>query len=138
MADIQLDGLFQQKQREFNLQGAGLTRFSSDFIDAVNRSVKRINREADLATAISTVFSTDGTVSGLDEKYEDILSMLVSLNMMKMGQRPAKGGELELPALEAKASDAIAQIYFDIINNAQDADPDDETTDIIGLGHLGG
>lgn len=138
MADIQLDGLFQQKQREFNLQGAGLTRFSSDFIDAVNRSVKRINREANLVTAISTVFSTDGTVSGLDEKYEDILSMLISLNMMKMGQRPAKGGELELPALEAKASDAIAQIYFDIVNNAQDADPDDETTDIIGLGHLGG
>ena len=138
MADIQLDGLFQQKQREFNLQGAGLTRFTSDFIDAVNRSVKRINREANLLVSISTVSSTDGVVSGLDEAYEDVLSLLVSLNLLKMGQRPAKGGELELPALEARASDAISQIYFDLKNDEQDADPDDETTDIIGLGHLGG
>ena len=137
MADIQLSGFFQQKQREFKLEGAGLTRFTSDFIDAVNRSTKRINREANLETPISAVANTDDPVTGLDEKYEDVLSHLVSLNLLQIGQRPAKGGELEIPKMESDASVLIAGIYFDLINEDQDADTDDDTTDIIGLGHLG-
>ena len=137
MADIELSGLFQQKQREFKLEGAGLTRFTNDFIDAVNRSTKRINREANLETPISTIADTDDTVTGLDDKYEDVLSHLVSLNLLNIGQRPAKGGELEIPKMESEASDLISGIYFDLLNDQMAADADDESTDIIGLGHLG-
>ena len=65
MANIRLTGLYDQKQREFSTQGAGLERFEKDFIDSVNYACKRISLEADLESAIAEIDNTEATL-GLD------------------------------------------------------------------------
>lgn len=127
MADIALRGLYDQKSREFGTQGGGLIRFDSDFIDAVNRAINRINRDADLATRITRIDDVADTVDGLDEAYEDVLSDGVSLVLMQMGRRPAKGAEPLINSFEAKFAGGIMGIYTDLKNAENDAW--DSTTD---------
>ena len=136
MADISLQTLYEQKSREFNVQGAGLTRFESDFLNATNRAINRINRDADLEDEISAVSGIEDTVTGLDEEYEDVLSDGISLYLCFAGQRPAKGAETQVGLLEARFVEGISSIFYKIINDVQNEDSDDETS-IIGLGALG-
>lgn len=137
MADIALRALYDQKAREFGTQGAGLARFDADFIDATNRAINRINRGADLSTRITRVDDLNDEVTGLDEDYEDVLSDGISLNLMLMGRRPPKGAEAIIQVLESRFSGGIAEIFFENINDQQNADTDDDTYDIFGLGKLG-
>ena len=136
MSNIFLPGLYDQKTREFKTQGQGGVRFASDFLDAVNRAIRRINRDADLATRITTVTNAEGTIT-LDDAYEDVLSDLVTVNLIEMGQKASPGAEIDYAQLVRGLPDKIDGIRRDIMNQASDADTDDSTTDIIGLGKLG-
>lgn len=138
MADIQVKALFDQKQREFKVQGAGNDRFESDFIDAVNRAGRRINRDADLSDRITQITDTSETTTvNLDLDYEDVLSDGITLNLVQMGQRPAKGAEGRIKQLDEIFADGINSIRQDILHDRQDSDTDDDTYDNVGLGALG-
>ena len=130
MANIQIKGLYEQKKREFSCQGAGLQRFDSDFIDAVNRSIRAINRKADLATPVVTIATTEGTIL-LDAAYEDVLSALVTRRLMDCGQRPQKPDDYQYVRLLNEESDLIDSIRQSLLNAEQDSDTD---AGVIGLG----
>ena len=134
MADIELQGLYDQKRGEFKTQGAGQDRFDRDFVNAVNRAINRINIGADLATAITRVTAIKATVTGLDARYEHILSDIVTYELVKLGQRlnAKKSAMLELSDID----DEINSIRQDILHDLQDTDTDDDTYSNVGLGHL--
>jgi len=136
MADIPLTNVYDGALRAFRKQGAGSNRFLADFVDATNRTINRINRDADLATRISRIDDTEDTVA-LDEKYEDVLFDGITYFLMKTGQPPAKGFERQLAHVEAALEAGIDGIMTDIRNLATDADTNDETATVIGLGPLG-
>ena len=137
MADIDLGALKTQKEREFGTRGAGLTRFDEDFIDAANRAIRRINRDADLDTEISEISTSEGTMD-LDSAYEDVVSDGISFYMMLMGRRPAKNAEPLIKSTEDRFIAGIWGIASDLRNELSVSDTDDDTYDIIGLGKLGG
>jgi len=132
MSDVNLQGLFASKKREFKVLGSSLDRFELDFIDAVNRSINRINIAANLSTEISRVSGVTDTVTGLAEAYEHVLSDLVTYNMIKQGQRIKDG----VSPTEEELADAIDSIRQDILNDSQAADTDDDTSSNVGLGVL--
>lgn len=137
MADIYLAGLYDQKKRQYgSLGNNGVARFDLDFIDAVNRAIKRINVDANLSTAISTVDSVEDTVE-LDDKYEGVVSDGIDLYLQQMGRRPPKGQAPFAYDIAERFADGISHIQYDIINDASIADTDDNTTSIVGLGILG-
>ena len=136
MANIILTTLFEQKKREFHTEGQGNDRFRADFLNAVNRAGRRINRDADLETRITAVNSVEGTVA-LDETYEDVLSDLITVNLIQMGQKVRSGSEDDYRQLVRQMPNKIDSIRQDIMNQAIDDDTDDES-DFVGLGALGG
>jgi len=138
MADIILSAVYDAAQRAFSKDGSGSARFEQDFINSCNRSINRINRDADLATRITRIANTDDTVDGLDEDYEDVLFEGITYHLMKAGQKPARGFERQLPHVEAAFELGIASIQTDLRNDQQDTNgSDDDTFDIVGLGKLG-
>lgn len=136
MADIDLRGLLDQKKQEFATQGAGDARFAQDFLNAVNRAIGQINRKADLETRITIVETIEDGVTGLDAKYEDVLSAGVSYHLLLIGRRPAKGAEPLLAFVRNEFYAGIDEIRVDIMNLAMDADTDQES-DFIGQGAPG-
>jgi len=130
MADLQTTNLYAQKQREFGTRGAGLARFDEDFIDAANRAIIQMNRWANLATAVSEIATTEATVTGLDDKYEDVLSDGLSFHLLKMGRRPPKDAEALVKQFHDDFADGVASMYSDLKNISQDAD---DENDSIGL-----
>ena len=130
MANIQIKGLYEQKQAEFASMGQGTSRFASDFINAVNRSIHAINRKADLETPIVTVASTEGVIL-LDAAYEDVLSTLVTRRLMDCGQRPKQPDNYDYSRMVQDEPDLIDSIRADLLNAEQDADPD---AGVIGIG----
>lgn len=136
MANIVLSGLFEQKQREFNMQGNGVQGFKSDFIDGVNFATRRINRDADLESRISIVTSTEDSVA-LSDEYTDVLSDLVTLHLINAGQRPRGGDDARsVTDIDRSMPLRIDAIRRDILNQAQEADTGD-TSDFVALGGLG-
>jgi len=134
MADIELQALRDQKKAEFKTQGAGSDRFESDFVNAVNRSINRINIGADLATAITRIATAEDTVDGLDVRYEHILSDLITAELVKMGQRlSVKEASVRTREELDLEIDSIRQ---DILHDRQDQDDADTGYDNVGLGHL--
>ncbi len=125
-----MQGLHDQKQREFATQGASLTRFASDFIDSVNRACRRINRDADLETPIPAISSTSGTLA-LDLAYEDVLSACVTVELMNCGQRAANDKLRDYDRLKAELPGLIDGIRRSLLEAEQAADPDDG---VIGIG----
>lgn len=136
MADIQLAGIYDSKKDEFGTMGAGISRFQTDFIDATNRSINRINRKADLSSRISRISKTEDSVT-LDEKYEDVLSDGITLYLIHAGRRPAKNAETLVNIVQSRFLDGIDEIRQDIMNLASTSDTSDDTTDLVGLGALG-
>ena len=134
MADIDLKELFNQKQREFKVEGSGSTRFEKDFTAAVNWSIGKINRQADLETRITKITSPDGTVA-LDDEYMDGLSDAVSLRLIQFGHR-MRNDDIDVKIIAATLNDNINMIRQDILNQAIADDVDDET-DFVALGALG-
>lgn len=130
MADISLKGLFDQKQREFAVQGAGGSRFASDFVDSVNRAIRRINRDANLETPITAVANTEGSIA-LDEAYEDVLSAIVTVNLIDCGHRIANDKVRDYDRLKSEIPGLIDSIRRDLLNADNDLDSDDG---VIGLG----
>lgn len=134
MADVKLEALRDQKKSEFKTQGAGNDRFESDFINACNRAINRINIGADLATAISRVETVEDTATGLDVRYEHVFSDIVTYELVKMGQRLSdKEGRV---MTKAELDEEIDSIRQDILHDLQDSDTDDDTYSNVGLGHL--
>lgn len=129
MANIQLTPLYEQKQREFNVQGAGLSRFEQDFIVATNRAINEMNRSADLSTRITRITETEDEVA-LDEKYEDVISIGISYHLHLMGQRASKGSESLIPIFKGDFLAGIQGMYYDLKNLAYTAD---NTTITIGI-----
>ena len=137
MADISLSGVSQQLERRFKQQGNGLRRFAQDAVDAVNHGIRAINRGANLETRLSTVVSLDGTtVTGLHSDYTDILVDIATLNLIEQGQRPSKGYEQDVIRLRVSMEYRIDDIRTDILNQAIDADTDNES-DFVALGGVG-
>ncbi len=130
MADIILTPLFDQKKRQFRTEGGGSTRFEKDFIDATNASIYKMNRRANLATAITTVANTDDTVTGLDEAYKDVLADGITAQLLLFGHRAAKGFEGQVTSSASRFDEGITEMFFDLINDRQDAD---ETDDVINI-----
>lgn len=135
MADIQLDGLANQLRRRFKTEGAGLQRFESDMLSAINIAAQRITVDCDLEDRIPYVASLTGTVE-LDNAYFGILFDVTTLAMESMGQRPAAGEEAGFAAMQASIHLRIDTIRRDILNQAQAADTSDES-DFAQLGGLG-
>jgi hypothetical protein len=135
MANILLTGMFDQKKREFADAGNSTGRFERDFVDAVNYACGRITLEADLETEMPEITSPQDTVS-LDAMFRQVLSDGVSLYLLEMGRRPAKGNETQPARLEARFTQGISMVYMKTKNDLQNGDDDDEN-DIIGLGALG-
>ena len=135
MANMQVQSLYAQKKREFAMVGNGTERFELDFLDALVRALRTINRRCNLATRITYPTSTEQTVA-LDEDYEDVVGDVVTVNLVQMGQKLKQGSELDYKVLVASIPRRIDEIRTDIINQAQDSDTDDET-DFVGLGALG-
>ena len=134
MADIDLKELFQQKQGEFKSEGSGSTRFENDFVRAVNWGTSKIGRDADLETRIDKITKPDGTVD-LDDAYIDVLSDAVTLRLVQFGHR-ARNADLDVQSMRRDLPDQIDGIRQSILNQAIDADDDDET-DFAQLGALG-
>jgi len=134
MADIDLKELFNQKEREFKSEGNGLVRFEKDFTSAVNWSIGKINRQANLSPRISKVTSPSGTVE-LDDEYMDVLSDAVTLRLIQFGQR-MRNDDIDVKIIAATIDENIDMIRQDILNALIDADTDDETS-YVGIGALG-
>jgi len=138
MADISLRGVYDSAQRAFQKDGSGSARFEQDFINAVNRSINCINRDADLETSITRVTDADDDVTGLDVRYEDVLFEGIVYFLMKAGQKPAKGFERHLSHVKNAFWAGIDSLMCDLRHDQQDTNGTaDDTYDIIGLGHLG-
>jgi len=135
MANIQLQGVYQALQRRFSVEGAGLDRFESDFLDSVNYATRDINRRCDLSTRIDMIASITDTVA-LSDEYLDVLARVVAVNMMDFGQRPSAGEEAGMEADKQSLPVLIDSIRSDILNQAIAADTDDES-DYVALGGLG-
>ena len=129
MANIRLKGLYTQQQREFATQGAGVDNFALDFQDAVNRAIRRINRQADLETAIAEISGTEGEVE-LDTAYEDVLSALVTVNLLECG-RPPRNRDFNYTLLKREIPELIDSIRTKLLNDEQASDPD---AGVIGIG----
>lgn len=137
MADILLAGVYDAAMRSFHTQGQGSERFERDFIDATNRSINYINRNADLETRIARIDATDDTVE-LDEDYEDVLFDGIVYHLLRAGQKPARGFERQIQHVWDVFVAGVSSIQTDLRNDLQDSQgSDDDTYDIIGLGALG-
>lgn len=130
MSNINVLALYQQKQREFSCEGAGLVRFQNDFVSATNRAIRRINLDADLSSPIAEISDVNpSSVIGLDTAYEQIVSDIITVELIKMGQRPQrKEFELTYKNLVESLPEQIDMIRSKILNEEQDADTDEETT----------
>jgi hypothetical protein len=133
MANIDLKGLYDQMARQFGTQGAGLDRFESDFVDAVNYAISRLNRSADTSSSIAQISSKEESVVLDKERYLDGFAALVATNLIYMGRRPAKGAEKLVRQWESKSQDFMWLYFASLINDRQEDDEDDS---IIGLGSL--
>lgn len=133
--NIDAQGLYEAKQREFETMGSGSERFESDFIDAVNISTSEINQRADLETRISKITTLNDTVA-LSDEYLNILSHMVSVCLMEKGQRPARGAEGMYNDMKRQVPSLCDKIRMDILNQAITDDTTD-TSDFVALGGLG-
>jgi len=131
MANIDLDGVYRQMQREFATQGTADDRFELDFINAVNDSIARINVGADLTSKISMVENTEEVLASLDNNHRPMLTEGVRMALALAGRRPAKQAERFLIGSDARFTNLIMAYYADLKNNI-DSDDEDE----ICLGSL--
>ncbi len=136
MANINNDAMYKQMERSFKALGSRIDRFKEDYIDCVNDVIAQVNLYADLATAVAFIANTEGSI-GFSDLYRYPFSQLLSLRLYEQGQRPTKGGEDFYRGLLRDKMDYMDQFRQGIINAATDADDDDDTTDIVGLGALG-
>jgi len=134
MANISVNRLLKSMQRKFKL--ASVDNFDIDFLDALRRTVGRINVNADLETRITMPDNTQGTLN-LDDAYEYVVTNCLIVELWKMGLaiRGDKDNEFAL-RIERRVDDDIDMIRQDILNQARDDDPDDED-DLVALGGLG-
>lgn len=137
MADINLLGLYDEMQRMFGVQGAGLQRFEDDFVSSVNNVVRRINTELEPATAVVEVASKEDDVGNLDDKWTHVLRDGVAMYLVEMGRRVAKGMEARVRDIDDRFQEGLNLYWYNYLRTLQTADTDDETSDIVGLGHLG-
>lgn len=133
MADITVASIYDQISGTFKV--GGTTRFDRDFLNALNSATARINREAALSTRITRVSDRSGTI-GLSDDYWDVVIAGVVVEMVKLGNRPQGDMEGFVMQAEERFTQACHSMWADSINQRMAADPDDESDDIIGLGHL--
>lgn len=124
-----------QKASEFRTQGQGDTNFTRDFVDAVNTATREISRRCDLETRIAMIDSPADTIA-LSDEYTDVVSAMVSVNLIDKGQRPARGQEEQYEVLRRRIPRLVDQIRCDILNQAMASDTTD-SVDFVGLGALG-
>ena len=131
MADISLSSVHTQMTRSFKTEGAGSTRFTSDFLSAVNMTSSQINREANLSSDISIVSDVNDTIE-IDYMYLDVLISGIMHYLLILGQRPQKGAEAALASAATRFSEGISSMYYDLMNDQQAT----VANDIVGLGSL--
>ena len=135
MANIDLRAFTDQKKREFSVAGQGSTRWEQDVVDAINAATRLINQRCDLSTRIVLIDSLEDSI-GLSDEYINVLSHLVTVELIERGQRPARGQEGEYEVLKRQVPRVVDYVRSDILNQAQEADTDDES-DYVALGGLG-
>jgi hypothetical protein len=133
MATLAIQSLYDQKKREFAVNGSSQARFQLDFLDAVNRAVRKINLRANLSTALTTVADLDDSITTDSDDWEFVVSDLVSDELVRMGQRPAKGVVLRT---ETELREEIDLVRTNVLQTRTDADTGDSLYDNVGLGHL--
>ena len=136
MADISLVGFLESKKYQFGLSGSRSDRFEVDIVNCVNRAVGKINRGLDLATRIPRISSMEGTLTGLDETYEDVLSEVVTHELVIGGTALKRGEIKDFLRTPEQIDDLIDDVRQDILNIASNADTTDEVNR-TALGALG-
>jgi len=131
MANIGIQSVFEDKQREFKMEGAGSDRFERDFIAALNTATRRINRQADLETRISMTTQISSTLA-LSDEYQDVVEDLITIKLIQLGHR-RRNEDADISRLDRDIDDRIDMIRQDILNQAQEGDTDNEL-DLVGLG----
>jgi hypothetical protein len=133
MANITISSIYDQISGTFKV--GGTNRFDRDFLNALNSATARVNREAALTTRISRVTSREGSIA-LSDDYWDVVVAGVTVEMVKLGNRPQADMEGFVQQAEDRFMALVHSLWTDLVNQRQAADPDDESDDIIGHGHL--
>ena len=127
MANISLDSTYQADLNRFVMMGVDSPRFKSDWISAVNKTINKINRGADLETRVTRITGTEGTMA-LDDAYDDVVQTGVTIYLIMAGQKLQKNETVDLRLLKLQFEDEIDDIRQNILNIAVEADSDDETS----------
>lgn len=136
MANINNNALFLHKTLEFRTRGGSMDNFRASYVNCANEAIQWINLAADLETPIAIISDTEGEI-GLDDLYRYPFSQLLSLSLWTHGARPFKGGEPYYNDLKREQDELVDECRQGIINAQSDADTDDDTYDIVGLGAIG-
>jgi len=134
MANISVNRLYSSMQTRFNT--TGVEGFPEKFTNALRQAVGRINVGADLESRITVPVANEGTIA-LDETYEYVVInlLIIQLWIAGLGIRKDDDGAF-IAQLLRNAPEDIDMIRQDILNQARDADDDDEDS-LVGLGALG-
>jgi len=84
MGNIQLQGIYAAKKRQFGAYGTGLARWDEDFLDALSRVISRINCRTGI-TEIEVPNDWSGELA-LDRKFEYVVSLCLDWELMQMGR----------------------------------------------------
>ena len=135
MANIMLQPFAELIGRSYG-NSLGNAGFAADLLQAVNATVNEINQRADTETEIARVDGLATTLS-LDVRHQNVLLVGVVYFMAMFGNRPRGSDVRNLPPLNQlrdEMNEAIRVYQGDVRNQL---DPEDEDTDIVGLGYAG-
>jgi|1_EtaG_2_1085319.scaffolds.fasta_scaffold02338_9 hypothetical protein len=139
MSDISLKIVQDTMEADFRANGQGSASFTKLLQTAINMVVGSINRGNQFATpsssAILTINNLTGTV-GVDNQHLDTFLKAVGLELVGLGQRPAKGKDVKYQIDASTMANALDDVRQYTLNVAIAADTSDETN-FIGLGGLG-
>ena len=90
MADINGKSLWLEKVSTFGIP-PNTPKFQSDYLTALNRTLRRLKRLGDMRTAPTKSTNVESDVD-FDEKYEDVVSSGIDFNLMLLGHKPRQSG----------------------------------------------
>ena len=130
MPDIDLQSVFESMLNPFGVNETN-DKFVDDFIRSTNRTINRINRNADLLAPIVRINVVTDAIN-LSDDFEDPFADGIIYNLAKIGRRqtgdPRKVESIK--QLEERFDESIQSIQSDLRNTDQET----VTNDIIGLG----
>ena len=129
---IALSPIFEDVATDIGV-GTGSDRLAGSFVRAVNRTVDQMSIKADLASRISHVSSTDGTIN-IDEEYEYIIVSGIFFWLYRTGYKP-KDPRIA-PVVLKDTQDAWEEALADYVMAEDNEAQSDSTNDNWGFGAL--